>query len=90
MIESAKSGDVNTVKNLFRCTTDNCTTDDHFRDSPLIYAARHGHVEVVRVFLEGGADVETANLLKATALHYAARKGHRDVCRLLLDWEAKM
>jgi len=42
------------------------------------------------VFLEGGADVETANLLKATALHYAARKGHRDVCRLLLDWEAKM
>jgi ankyrin repeat protein len=56
----------------------------------MLYAAYFGHLEVVRVFLEGGANVERANAYRSTALHAAAESGHLDVCRLLLDWGAKV
>jgi ankyrin repeat protein len=81
---------VNTVKIMFNCTTDNCTTDDQYRHTPLICAAGNGHVEVVRVLLEGGANVERANANQVTALHKAALYGYLEVCRLLLDWGAKV
>jgi len=42
------------------------------------------------VFLEGGANVESTNAYRRTALHAAAYNGHLDVCRLLLDWGAKV
>jgi ankyrin repeat protein len=87
---AAKYGDANTVKILFNYTNDNCTGDFILRDPPLVYAAIFGHEEVVRAFLEGGANVESANAYHSTALHQAAWNGYRDVCRLLLDWGAKV
>ena len=90
LLEAAKSGDVNTVKIWFNCTNDNCTTDDHYRDTPLIYAADNGHVEVVRVLLEKGADIEKTNAYQQTAIHGAAWYGYLEVCRLLLDLGAKL
>jgi ankyrin repeat protein len=72
-------------------SNDNCTDDDDkFRITPLTYAAIYGHVEVVRVLLEGGANVDTASDIGRTALHEAATFDHLDVCRLLLDWGAKV
>ena len=90
LAEAARSGDVNTVKRLVRCINGSCTTDEFSRFTPLIYAAVEGHVEVVRVLLEGGADAERANANQQTALHKAAWYGHLEVCRLLLDWGAKV
>ena len=78
------------MKILFNCTTDNCTTDDQYRHTPLILAALNNNVEVVRVLLEGGVNVEKANANQVTALHYAAYFGYLEVCRLLLDWRAKV
>jgi ankyrin repeat protein len=75
---------------LFNCTTDNCTTDDQYRHTPLICAAARGHVEVVRVLLVGGVNVERVNANQRTALHKAAFFGHFEVCRLLFDWGAKV
>ena len=90
LLEAAKSGAVNTVKILVNCTNDTCTTDDEYRDTPLRFAAGYGHVKVVRVLLEGGANVERANANQRTALHRAACYGYLEVCRLLLDWGAKV
>ena len=42
------------------------------------------------MLLEGGANVESTNVNRRTALHCAAYNGHLDVCRLLLDWGAKV
>jgi ankyrin repeat protein len=82
---------VDSAKSLVKFdTNDNCTDDDERRNTPLIYAAWYGHVELVRVLLEGGANVDRADVDQNTALHVAAQYGHLDVCRLLLDWGAKV
>jgi ankyrin repeat protein len=75
---------------LFKCSNNNCTDNDTDRNTLLIYAAMYGHVKVVRVLLEGGANVDRANDGRSTALHLGALYGHLDVCRLLLDWGAKV
>jgi tankyrase len=90
LLDAAKSGDVNTVNMLFKCSNDNCTDDDMYGNTPLTYAAIYGHVEVVRVLLEGGANVDRAEGKGSTALHYAALYGRLDMCCLLLDWGAKV
>jgi len=90
LVEVAKSGDVNTVKGLVRCSNDSCTTDDQYRDTPLICAAEKGHVEVVRMLLKGGANIDGDADFPYTALHLAAGYGHQRVCRLLLDWGEKV
>jgi ankyrin repeat protein len=90
MLEAVKSGDVKTAKILFKYANYTCTTDDEHRDTPLTYAGAYGNVEVVRVLLEGGANVNVSNVRRNTALHNAALNGNLDVCRLLLDWGAKV
>jgi ankyrin repeat protein len=81
---------VNTVKILLQYSNDIYTDNDVNRNTPLTYAATYGHVEVVRVLLEGGANVDRANGYGRTALHVADGYGHLDVCHLLLDWGAKV
>jgi death-associated protein kinase len=83
---------VDSAKRFVKCdSNDNCTDyDDYYLRTPLIYAAKYGHVEVVRVLLDGGSNVDRANGYGSTALHVAAAYGRLDVCRLLLDWGAKV
>ena len=48
-------------------------------------AALKGHLEVVRLLLEAGADKDSATTDGATALLEAAMAGHLEVVRLLLE-----
>jgi len=53
---------------------------------PLHVAAAKGHVDVARLLLERGADVNAKeSVYDATPLHIAALYGHADVARLLLE-----
>jgi hypothetical protein len=53
---------------------------------PLEQAAYWGHIEVVRLLLENGAQINSANSpYHFTALTQAAKKGHPAIVRLLLD-----
>ncbi|KAK7177745.1 ankyrin repeat protein [Paraphaeosphaeria sporulosa] len=58
--------------------------DEHGRTA-LSHATSEGHVDVVRLLLDRGADVNTTDKDNLTALHRAADQGHGEVIRWLLD-----
>jgi len=55
-----------------------------FGATPLIDAARNGHVEVTRLLLKGLADVNLQENNRRTALIWASRNGYAEVVKLLL------
>ena len=50
----------------------------------LLYAARRGHLGVVKFLVGAGADVHATNEYDSTALHRAARYGHLSVVEFLV------
>jgi ankyrin repeat protein len=48
-------------------------------------ACRRGHVEVVYVLLDSGADAEALDKHKSSPLHEASQGGHAELVRILLD-----
>jgi len=54
-------------------------------NTPLMLAAKGGHVEAVKVLLELRAGVEAKNGEGWTALHFAAKEGRMKVCRVLVE-----
>lgn len=53
--------------------------------TPLLFAARNGHVETARVLLGAGANVNELAPSGASALVIAAHSGHSDLGRLLVE-----
>ena len=60
------------------------------RSTALHLASRGGHVDVVRVLLSQGADVNVQNKDKSTLLHLASRVDRVEVVRVLLEHGADM
>lgn len=71
------------VKLLLDSGADLETTDDN-GNTPLIWAATHGHVDSIRVLLDRGADHTARNNSDKTPLSIATQKGHSIVARQLL------
>jgi ankyrin repeat protein len=57
------------------------------REELLIWAAARGHEAVVKLLLEKGANVDTADEKSQTPLSYAAAHGHEGIVKLLLATE---
>ena len=53
--------------------------------TPLNLASRNGHVEVVRLLVEHGADATTQDELGWTPLHWASAAGSVEVTRILIE-----
>ena len=52
-------------------------------------AARGGHEEIVKVFLDQpSVEVDAKDNSGKTALHFACSEGHRKVCQILLNFGA--
>jgi ankyrin repeat protein len=56
--------------------------------TPLNLAAREGHEEIVRLFVEAGANVDHADESGMTSLNWAAAEGQDGVVDILLDADA--
>ena len=53
--------------------------------TPLLYAARDGQIEAVRLLVEAGAKLEVAEYNGITALLMAISNDHHDIAKLLID-----
>ncbi len=56
-----------------------------YGQTPLMYACRKGHVEVVRELLELGASIDLISELGRTALLEAIVQNHEEIVRILLE-----
>ncbi|KAK5088796.1 hypothetical protein LTR05_003018 [Lithohypha guttulata] len=66
-----------------------CTDNRHTKyDTALVAAASNGHLEVVSLLLDHGADIELTGNHKLTALAEAVSNGNLQVVSLLLDYGA--
>ncbi|MFT4314284.1 MAG: ankyrin repeat domain-containing protein [Wolbachia pipientis] len=54
-------------------------------NTPLMWAAKYGHVNAAEVLLDHGADTEVRNNDGMTALHLVARENNLGVAELLID-----
>jgi len=59
------------------------------RWTPLIIASQNGHLEIVKVLIENGADINAENAYTETALCLAKGDGHNDIVEILERLGAK-
>ncbi|XP_076435398.1 putative palmitoyltransferase ZDHHC13 [Babylonia areolata] len=85
---AALSGQIDDVKKHLQ-RGDDVNAKDKAGYTALHYAARNKHLEVCRILLTHGSDVNAATRTgKATPLHRAAYVGSREVVQLLLQCKA--
>lgn len=85
LLNASTSGDRDTAVGLLRSGEDIQTKFPVVGTTPVMLAAAHGHIEVLRTLLEAGADVNAVDFTGWTALHAAASNGSKDVVLLLLE-----
>lgn len=66
----------------------------HSRDvdgmTPLHWASDRGHIDVIRLLLASGADINAQDLCDNTPLHIAGMANQKEVVRLLIDSKADL
>jgi len=87
--DMAHTADSSKARLLIRYGADVNYVDDEYRSTPLGYAARWGHIEMVKLLLDSGADPNKSGASWSTPLSWARRKHHAQVETLLLDGGAK-
>eukprot|EP01016_Furgasonia_blochmanni_P004445 TRINITY_DN11729_c0_g1_i4.p1 TRINITY_DN11729_c0_g1~~TRINITY_DN11729_c0_g1_i4.p1 ORF type:complete len:636 (+),score=71.87 TRINITY_DN11729_c0_g1_i4:81-1988(+) len=83
-IRAAKRGDWKTIGKMLRANRYYVFDYDHIEQTALHWASKRGDVEIVRMLLEHGANVNSTDLTEKNALHYAIREGHVEVVKCLL------
>lgn len=85
---AAQQGQVEIVKQL--CEVDRHKLDINHRQrkegpTPLIIAAKHGHLEVCDLLIKANADINAETAVGINAVHTAAIHRNNPVLRLLID-----
>ncbi len=63
----------------------NWQDEDNYNLTPLHWAALNGSVEIARMLIDAGADVNVQTNGGRTPLHWAARRGEVEIARMLID-----
>jgi len=84
-IEAAQSGNTAAILDLLKKGLDVNARDDQDGRTILMHAAWFGHIDVMRILIDKGADVNAKNKNGATALILAADKGNAEIVSFLID-----
>ena len=85
LLAATRKGDLVSVKRLLDQGA-NINTRTRYDSTPLFFACDRGYVEIVRLLIERGADLNLHdNFYNATALGMAMSKKHHDVVALLIE-----
>ncbi|XP_014351008.1 poly [ADP-ribose] polymerase tankyrase-1 isoform X3 [Latimeria chalumnae] len=84
LLEAAKAGDLETVKQLCNPQNVNCRDLEGRHSTPLHFAAGYNRVSVVEYLLHHGADVHAKDKGGLVPLHNACSYGHYEVAELLV------
>jgi uncharacterized protein len=85
--DMAHTGDLAKARLLIEHGADINHVDDEYRSTPLGYAARWSHVEMVKLLLDCGADPDKAGAAWSTPLAWARKKNHTEVQHALENRE---
>eukprot|EP00439_Symbiodinium_sp_Y106_P059221 s2440_g8.t1 len=85
LCEAARAGLVTEVEALLQLPMAPDAADDEFCMTSLMHASENGHVDVVQLLLEAGAEKDLRDIDGRTALMAAAYDGHAQVVQLLLE-----
>lgn len=85
---AAMGGDLQRVKELIAAGADVGIQQGTYHGQPLQYASAKGHIEVVRLLLESGAETDSLDKRELTPLMWAAWGSHADVVKLLIEHKA--
>jgi uncharacterized protein len=87
--DMAHVGDVSKARLLIQHGADVNYIDDEFRSTPLGYAARWGHVAMVKLLLDSGANPNRSGAPWSTPLAWAQKKNNVEVEKILHEAGAK-
>ncbi len=87
---AARKGDVDAVKRRLAIGVSPNCRHPLSGDTPLIEAARRGHIDTAKALVEAGADVNQQGEAWYGPLHCAAYGGHLETVRYLLDHGASV
>jgi len=88
LTQAAHDGDLIAVERLFAsgAKLDATPVDqNHFGEPALLEAASEGHDDIILFFLDHGANINTTDNCRNTALNCAVIKGHPSIVQLLLS-----
>jgi hypothetical protein len=82
MIKAAKRNDIEAVKAIVVGVGVNMNAADENGVTALIWAARNGSFDCVKILLDAKADVKKGDPYGATPLHWASLSGHLDCVKV--------
>ncbi|XP_077404838.1 histone-lysine N-methyltransferase EHMT2 [Vanacampus margaritifer] len=82
---AAKQGNLETVNILLETGQVDVNSQDNGGWTPIIWAAEHKHVDVIKVLLNRGADVTINDKELNVCLHWAAYAGNLDIAEMVLN-----
>lgn len=88
IIEAAKAGDLAQVMELVEGAPDLVNTTDETGRTPLHWAARGVHLEVLSYLIGKGANVNAQDINLVTPLHSVCSRGHVEAARVLIENKA--
>lgn len=83
LCEAAKSGDLEKVRGLIAGSDVTCFDSDGL--TPLMHAAKQGHVDVLKALLEAGAPWNALTPSNLSAGDFAMEAGHQEAFETLLN-----